>query len=126
MTDDKRADARVAFLGEIARSITSSLDLDTVLRRVVEGVQALTGSDSAAILLRDPESGAMLPRHRVGPWWRDFETLRITPGRGIGGVAMSSRRPVRTDDDQADARVPPDLRAASEETGATAAMVVAS
>ena len=124
VTDDKRADARVAFLGEIARSITSSLDLDTVLRRVVEGVQALTGSDSAAILLRDPESGAMLPRHRVGPWWRDFETLRITPGRGIGGVAMSSRRPVRTDDDQADARVPPDLRAASEETGATAAMVV--
>jgi PAS domain S-box-containing protein len=124
VTDDKRADARVAFLGEIARSITSSLDLDTVLRRVVEGAQALTGSDSAAIFLRDPESGAMLPRHRVGPWWHGFDTLRITPGRGIGGVAMSSGRPVRTDDYGTDARVPPDLRAISDETGTTAAMVV--
>src|SRR5919198_2892273 len=104
VTDDKRADARVAFLGEIARSITSSLDLDTVLRRVVEGAQALTGSDSAAILLRDPESGAMLPRHRVGPLWRGFETLRITPGRGIGGVAMRSGRPVRTDEYGTDPR----------------------
>jgi PAS domain S-box-containing protein len=124
VTEDKRADERVAFLGEIARSITSSLDLDTVLRRVVEGAQALTGSDSAAILLREPESGAMLPRHRVGPWWAGFDTLRITPGRGIGGVAMSTGRPVRTDDYRHDARVSPESRSPSEEAGATALMVV--
>src|SRR5439155_765233 len=79
---------RVAFLGEIARSITSSLDFDTVLRRIVEGAQALCGSDSAAVFLRDPESSAMVPNHRVGPWWRAFETLRITPGRGVGGTVM--------------------------------------
>jgi PAS domain S-box-containing protein len=124
VTEDKRADARVAFLGEIARSITSSLDLDTVLRRVVEGAQALTGSDSAAILLRDPESGAMLPRHRVGPWWRGFETLRITPGRGIGGVAMRTGRSVRTDDYGTDPRAPADYRELAADAGTTAVMVV--
>ena len=124
VTEDKRADERVAFLGEIARSITSSLDLDTVLRRVVEGAQALTGSDSAAVLLRDPESGAMLPRHRVGPWWAGFDTLRITPGRGIGGVAMSTGRSVRTDDYRREARVPPEQRSLAEEAGATVLMVV--
>src|SRR5207237_3735514 len=37
VTEEKRADARVAFLGEIARSITPSLDLDSVLRRSVQG-----------------------------------------------------------------------------------------
>jgi PAS domain S-box-containing protein len=124
VTEDKRSDVRVAFLGEIARSITSSLDLDTVLRRVVEGAQALTGSDSSAIMLRDAESGAMVPRHRVGSWWRDWDTLRVTPGRGLGGVAMVTGRPVRTDDYRADPRVPSEFRALTVEAGTMALMVV--
>src|SRR5207247_177203 len=112
VTENKHADARVAFLGEIARSITSSLDFDTVLRRIVEGAQALCGSDSAAVFLRDPESSAMVPNHRVGPWWRAFETLRITPGRGVGGTVMVTGQPLRTDDYRGDPRVPPDSRGA--------------
>src|SRR5881628_2091247 len=124
VTENKHADARVAFLGEIARSITSSLDFDTVLRRIVEGAQALCGSDSAAVFLRDPESGAMVPNHRVGPWWRAFETLRITPGRGVGGTVMVTGQPLRTDDYRGDPRVPPDSRAITEETGTEALMVV--
>jgi PAS domain S-box-containing protein len=124
VTEDKRADVRVTFLGEIARSITSSLDLDTVLRRVVEGAQALTGSDSSAIMLRDAESGAMVPRHRVGSWWRDWDTLRVTPGRGLGGLAMVTGRPVRTDDYRVDPRVPSEFLALTEDAGTTALMVV--
>ncbi|HZW75102.1 MAG TPA: PAS domain-containing protein, partial [Caldimonas sp.] len=124
VTDDKRSDVRVAFLGEIARSITSSLDLDTVLRRVVEGVQALTGSDAAAILLRDLETGVMVPRHRVGPWLRNWDTMRIIPGRSLGGVAMVSGHPVRTDDFHADPRVAPELRALVGDLEAMTLMVV--
>src|SRR5262249_40219569 len=124
VTDDQRSDVRVAFLGEIARSITSSLDLDTVLRRVVEGAQALTGSDSAAILLRDADSDAMVPRHRVGPWWRDWDTLRVTPGRGLGGLAMLTGRPLRTDDYRTDPRVSSEFRVLTEEAGTMALMVV--
>ena len=124
VTEDRRAEARVAFLGEIARSITSSLDLDTVLRRVVEGAQALTGSDSASIMLREPESGAMMPRHRAGPWSREFDTLRVTPDYGIGGVAMTTGRPVRTDDYRVDPRPPAELRGLAERLGAMAVMVV--
>src|SRR5262245_40093269 len=124
VTDDKRSDVRVAFLGEIARSITSSLDLDTVLRRVVEGAQALTGSDAAAILLRDLETGVMVPRHRVGPWLRNWETLRIIPGRSLGGLAMVTGRPMRTDDFHADPRVAPELRALVGDLEALTLMVV--
>src|SRR5256885_273709 len=124
VTEEKRADARVAFLGEIARSITSSLDLDTVLRRIVEGAQALTNSDSAAVFLRDPPSGAMLPRQRVGPWWRGYEALRITPGQGLGGAVMVTGRPLRTDDYRAEARGPPDMRAVIDDTRTVALMVV--
>ena len=122
VTEDRHADARVAFLGEIARSITSSLDLDTVLRRIVEGAQALCASDSAAIFLRDPESGAMVPSHQIGLTPR--QALRITPARGLGGAAMLDRRPVRTDDYQSDPRVPPGVRARSDDDGPGPLMVV--
>src|SRR5437773_6055779 len=79
---------------------------------------------SAAVFLRDPESSAMVPNHRVGPWWRAFETLRITPGRGVGGTVMVTGQPLRTDDYRGDPRVPPDSRAITEETGTEALMVV--
>src|SRR5262249_52931263 len=124
VTEDRRADVRVAFLGEVARSITSSLDLGTVLRRVVEGAPALTGRDAAAIMLRDTGSGIMVPRHRIGLWWRDWDTLRVTPGRGLGGLAMETGRPQRTEDYRADPRVPAEFRALTEEAGTMALMVV--
>jgi PAS domain S-box-containing protein len=124
VTDDKRAEARVAFLGELARSITSSLELDTVLRRVVEGVQALCGSDSAAIFLREPGADAMVPSHRVGPWLRAYQTLRITPGRGLGGAVMLSGRPLRTENYCTDPRVPAEFRAVYEQAGTVPLMVV--
>jgi PAS domain S-box-containing protein len=124
VTEDKRADERVAFLGEIARSITSSLDLDTVLRRVAEGAQALTGGDCATFFLRDSESGAMVPRHRTAPWWRGYETVRITTGRGFGGIAMARGQALRTDDYRSDTRVPSEFAAIAEQTGTIALMVV--
>jgi PAS domain S-box-containing protein len=124
VTEEKRADARVAFLGELARSITSSLDLDTVLRRVVEGVQALSGSDSAAIFLREPGSEAMVPHHRVGPRWREQEDMKITSGQGFGGTVMVTGRPMRTDDYRADPRAPAAMHALAERTGTIALMVV--
>src|SRR5262249_26019009 len=118
VTEDRRADVRVAFLGEIARSSTSSLHLATVPRR------AVAGSDAAAIMLRDAGSGIMVPRHRIGLWWRDWDTLRVTPGRGLGGLAMETGRPQRTEDYRADPRVPAEFRALTEEAGTMALMVV--
>jgi PAS domain S-box-containing protein len=124
ITERKRAEARLALLSELARSITSSLDLDTVLRRVVEGTQALCASDSATIFLRDADTGAMVPRQRVGPWLRAYDTLRITPDKGLGGRVMLTGRPLRTDDYLNDPRVPSDFHGLYAETGTVALMVV--
>jgi PAS domain S-box-containing protein len=45
----EEVEQRLAFMGEIARSITASLDVTTVLQRIAEGTRALCRSDSAAI-----------------------------------------------------------------------------
>jgi len=115
---------RLSVLGEIARSIGSSLDLGTVLQRIAEGARALCRSDTAAMFLREEASGAMIPRFRVGPWLAIYDRLRIRSGEGLGGQALLTGRPVRTDAYRDDPNVPPDLHAVADETGTVALMVV--
>jgi PAS domain S-box-containing protein len=118
----EEAERRLAFLGEIARSITASLDLDTVLQRIAQGAKRLCPSDAATLFLRDGE--AMVPRYRVGPWLRAFDTLRLTAGPGVGGHAILMGRPVRSERYQSDPRVSADLRRVAAATGTVTLMVV--
>jgi len=124
VTERKAAEARLGFLGEIARSITSALDLDTVLQRVVDGAQALCGSDTAVIFLREGDSEAMVPRYRVGPVLEAYARIRIEPGRGLGGQVLLTGRPARTTDYLADGRITGDYHAIARATRTTALMVV--
>jgi PAS domain S-box-containing protein len=118
------AERQMATLGDIAHSITSSLDLDTVLQRIAQGAQELCGSDTAAMFVRDGESEAMVPRYRVGPAVQAYDGLRIEPGRGIGGHVLSTGQPLRTAHYLADPRVPDSFHAIAHETGTMTLMVV--
>jgi signal transduction histidine kinase/integral membrane sensor domain MASE1/ActR/RegA family two-component response regulator len=120
----EEAERRLGFLGETARSITSSLDLDTVLQRIADGAQALCRSDTSAIFLRDGDTDTLAPRYRVGPWLRAYETLRIRPGEGLGGQVMATGRPLRTGSYRDDPRAPRHLHRVADEAGVTAVMVV--
>jgi signal transduction histidine kinase len=92
------------LLGELARSITASLDLDTILQTVAEGARELCRSDLSAIALREPESGAMVFRYRSGERLEDGERRVVLPGRGAGGLVLESGQPVRSDDAPHDPR----------------------
>src|SRR5919109_1658912 len=56
----RRREAEV--LAELARTLNASLDLDTVLVRVVDGAKELCHSDVAMIAIQDPSSEAMIMR----------------------------------------------------------------
>jgi PAS domain S-box-containing protein len=120
----EEAERRLAFLGEIAGSITASLDLDTVLQRIAEGAKDLCYGDAAALLLRDDETQAMVPRYRVGPRLGTFASLRIEPGQGLGGQVLATGRPARTSHDLSDLRAPIDLHSVAREAGPVSVMVV--
>jgi PAS domain S-box-containing protein len=101
--EQRRRESEV--LAELARTLNASLDLDTVLQRVVEGARELCHSDVALIALREPTSEAMIMRHMVGSSYEDIIGLRIEPGRGVGGQALLAGRPFRTDDYANDPRL---------------------
>jgi signal transduction histidine kinase len=93
-----------ALLGELARSITASLDLDTILQTVAEGARELCRSDLSAIALLDPETGTMVFRYRAGDRFQDDERRVVLPGRGAGGLVLESGKAVRSDDAPHDPR----------------------
>jgi signal transduction histidine kinase/integral membrane sensor domain MASE1/ActR/RegA family two-component response regulator len=124
VSERRRADERNRVLADIARSISASLDLDTVLQRIADGARALCDSDQSGILLRDESADAMVPRARAGPWPTGYDGPIMRAGEGLGGLAMQTRRPLRTTSYQTDPRVPDSMRGIGERTGTVALMVV--
>jgi signal transduction histidine kinase/ActR/RegA family two-component response regulator len=95
---------RAALLGELARSINASLDLGTILQTVTEGARELCRSDLSAIALREPGTDTMVFRHRAGERVTGEQRRVVLPGRGAGGLALDTGRPVRSDDLPGDRR----------------------
>jgi GAF domain-containing protein/ActR/RegA family two-component response regulator len=111
-------------IADLARTITASLDLDTVLQRVVEAARNLCGGDMAHIALRNPGSDALVFRYWAG--WRSqgFQAFEVTPGKGVGGQVLVTGRPFRTDDYAADPRITKDYMATIEGEKIVASMAV--
>src|SRR5262249_60589509 len=68
---------------EVAQALTSSLDLDTVLRRITDSAKELVGSDLAMIGFREGDSEAVTVRHRAGSRYGSDRTFAIEPGNGV-------------------------------------------
>jgi PAS domain S-box-containing protein len=111
-------------VAELAKDINASLDLDTVIRRVVEGAKELCRSDQARITLRDPASGEMRFRYWTGVKYQGYGTATIEPGKGLGGQVLLSGQPMRTDDYAEDPRFSKDYMAWTRANGTIASMIV--
>jgi PAS domain S-box-containing protein len=96
----RRREAEV--LAEVARAITASLDLDTVLQRITAGAKDLVGSDVATLWLRESGAAAITLRYPVGSRYQPGRAFSIEPGKGLGGRVLLTGRPIRTLDYAAD------------------------
>jgi PAS domain S-box-containing protein len=99
----RRREAEI--LAELSRTISASLDLETVLSRVTEAARELCRSDGAVIGLRVPESDVVLLRYWTAPWYDGLADTRVEPGKGLGGQVLAARRPMRTSDYLHDPRI---------------------
>ncbi len=112
ITARKQAEAEVErqrreaeTLTRLAQSLSASLDLDTVLQRVLAGAQELCGSERAFIMLREPDSDALVGRYEVGaPPHMAYASIRLESGKGLGGQVLRTGQPWRTENYAADTR----------------------
>jgi GAF domain-containing protein len=112
------------ILGELARSMNASLDLDTVLRQVAAGVQVICQSDVAILGLQEPNTDDVILRYWAGVGSAEAEPLRVEAGKGLGGQVMVTGQPIRTDHYATDARFGPDYLPVVRQRGTQAMLAV--
>jgi GAF domain-containing protein len=123
-TDAERRRAESDTLAGLVRTISATLDLESVLRHVAAAARELCGSDLAHILLRDPESDTMFARFGVGFTSGGSEHPRIQRGRGAGGIAWATGSAFQTSDRLGDPRVRDAYSDTVEREGVIATLVV--
>ena len=92
-------DERLGQLLEVGRAIVSELDLETLLRRVLDAARDLTGAEYAAVGILDREKSGLerfvhsgideQTRREIGP---------LPRGRGVLGELIRNPRPLRLED----------------------------
>lgn len=85
-------------LNEVARSLTSTLELDPLLNKILESAVDLLGGEAGSLLLVDERSGEMIFQVSVGPVAQNLIGTRLPPGKGLAGKAVDTRRPVLVND----------------------------
>jgi PAS domain S-box-containing protein len=131
ITERRRAEAELArrrqetaLLTDIAQGMSASLELETVLQRLVTGAQELCGSERVLLALREPGTDTLSSRYEVGPPPMAYMGLRIAPGQGLGGQVLRTGRPWRTADYATDPRFSKDYLARARAEGRLAVLAV--
>lgn len=82
-------------LSNVGRSVTSTLDIDTVLSRIVEAGVFLTQADQGFIALPNPKSDKLILRAVKNIKQEKIDTLRLPVDDNLIGQALKSNRPIR-------------------------------
>jgi two-component system, cell cycle sensor histidine kinase and response regulator CckA len=93
-------------LADVARVITQGLDPDLVAARIAESVQTLVNARTAAVYLRDAQSGRLTLLAQARRPHLDFEWVpTFAPGEGVVGHAIRGRSTTITGDLASDPRI---------------------
>ena len=105
---------------EVSRNVTSTLELDEVLRRVIDTAIATIGpAEKGTLHLLDEEGDRLVVRASVGFSPETIGMAHLKPGEGYTGWVFAQRQPLIVGDVKADTRTKPiDLPEVHEEKSA--------
>jgi signal transduction histidine kinase len=95
---------QLAVLNEIGSSITSTLDLRTVLTTIMSKAMELLNAEAGSLLLVDEQRNELVFEVTLGPAAPDLRGQRLPMDKGIVGAAAQTRRPQIVNEAQQDTR----------------------
>jgi phosphoserine phosphatase RsbU/P len=87
-----------SFLLEVADVVNTTLDLDTLLRRVAEIIRRVIDYQIFAILLLNEKTQELRFRFAIGHTPETIEKTRVKLGDGVTGLAAQKREPILVED----------------------------
>jgi signal transduction histidine kinase len=98
---------QLAAFRDVATAVGSELELEPLLRSIIDAVCTVVGSERASLFLLDEATGEVVSRVLTG----HAAEIRVGPGKGIVGAVVASGQAVRLDDAWADPRFSRDVDA---------------
>ena len=122
-----RSVGELKALGEVGQAVSSTLDLETVLTRIVSHAVQLSGTDGGAIYEYDEQAEEFLLRATDHMEEELINALRANPprlGDGVVGRAAASREPVQVPNILEERTYAPRMREMLERFGFRASLAV--
>lgn len=105
---------KLSALLEVARTLSAHLDLDTVLRTIMDVASDLLEVDASSLVLVDDATGDLLFHLAQGEKAQALQTIRMKPGEGVVGWVVEQQATAVVNDVADDPRV---CRSVDAETG---------
>jgi DNA-binding response OmpR family regulator/putative methionine-R-sulfoxide reductase with GAF domain len=91
-------------INEIAQTVTSSLDLDKVIRSVMKGINRILRVETGSLLLIDEETNELVFKITLQGDTEKLASYRLKMGQGIAGWVAQRGEPLLVPDVQVDPR----------------------
>jgi len=95
---------RYARLVELTTDMVSTLDLRTLLQRIVDAAQEMTESEASSLLLYDPKTNHLYFEAATGLRGEGFSRTPVPVENSIAGWIFKNRKPLLVHDAQGDPR----------------------
>jgi diguanylate cyclase (GGDEF)-like protein len=102
--DDRREAGEVAVFQELGKALTSSLQLDQVLRTIMEKIEEFLRPDNWSLLLLDEAKQELYFELAVGKASQALKDVRVKVGQGIAGWVAQHGETVVVPDTSKDTR----------------------
>ncbi|MGW8143458.1 MAG: GAF domain-containing protein [Anaerolineales bacterium] len=94
LEESQRQARQMATLNELARSLTSTLELEPLLNRIMQSAVEIIECEAGSLLLVDEESGESVFEVATGPVGSDLIGRRLPPGAGVVGKAIVAKQAI--------------------------------
>ncbi len=98
--ETERRAQQLSTLNVITRQLTSTLELQPLLRNILESAVNILNSEAGSLFLVDEQTDELIFQVTVGPVASNLVGQRLPPGTGFVGKAVDTRQPVIVNDVQ--------------------------
>ncbi len=95
---------QLAVFTELGKALTSSLDLNEILKKVMDNISGMLKPKNWSMLLVDQATGELKFEIAVGKGSDKLKDLRLKPGEGVAGWVAREKKPLLVPDVSKDPR----------------------
>jgi signal transduction histidine kinase len=100
LQETERRAFQLSTLNDISRQLTSTLELEPLLKNILESAVGILNAEAGSLFLRDEQTDELIFSVTVGPVASNLVGQRLPPGSGVAGRAVIARAPVLVNEAQ--------------------------